>query len=239
MKKTTDEEKNLATMAKAANYNKWIFGNLAPYMGQRILEIGGGIGNMTRLFINKKLVVSTDITDHNIQKLEARFRKKKNFFAVKTDISKTTKDLKKFSFDTVVCINVLEHIKSDHRALKNMHSLLGKDGRLLLMLPAFSSLYGTIDRSDCHYRRYDKKHALKKINKAGFRIIKSFYMNLPGFFGWYYHGKILKTKLHPEGDISLFDRLVPVFSFLEMIIRPPFGLSLIVIAKKKHVGEYV
>ena len=233
--KLTAEERNLETMSKAGNYNRWVFNNLKKFIGSRILEIGGGTGSMTLFFIDRKLVVSTDITDYNIRQLNSRFERwkdKKSFFAVKTDISRTMKDLERFSFDTVICINVLEHIKDDQAALKNMQVVLRKGGKLMLLVPAFSRLYGTIDKVDHHYRRYDKKPALMKVEKAGFKVLKCFYMNLPGFFGWYYHGRILKAELHPEGDISLFDRFVPVFAFFEKILKPPFGLSLIIIAEK-------
>jgi SAM-dependent methyltransferase len=231
-KRLSAEEKNLETMSKATNYNRWMFNNLRPYMRRRILEIGGGVGNMTRFFINRKLVVSTDVTAYSIRQLKKRFKRKKGFHALKKDISSTTSGLRKYKFDTVVCINVLEHIKDDRRALRNMHEVLDKHGRLVLLVPAFSSLYGSIDKADSHYRRYDRKPTIRKVRKAGFRIEKSFYMNVPGFFGWYYHNRILKAELHPEGDISLFDRLVPIFAFFEKIFKPPFGLSLIVIAKK-------
>jgi ubiquinone/menaquinone biosynthesis C-methylase UbiE len=201
--KLTAEEKNLATMSKATNYNKWLFQNISPYVGKRVLEIGSGVGSMTRFFISRKLVVSTDVTEYNIKKLKDCFKGKKNFSAIKTDISRTTKELENFKFDTVICINVLEHIKDDAAALRNMYSVLSKEGRLLLLVPAFSALYGTIDRADCHYRRYDKRPTINKVEKAGFNVSNVFYMNLPGFFGWYYHGKLVKAKLHPEGDISL------------------------------------
>jgi 2-polyprenyl-3-methyl-5-hydroxy-6-metoxy-1,4-benzoquinol methylase len=238
MKKTkkakmlTAEEKNLATMSKATNYNRWLFRNISPYLGQRILEIGGGVGSMTRMFLGRKLIVSTDVTDYNISHMKRQFSRNKNFHAVKTDISRGVSGLNRFRFDTVVCINVLEHIKDDVATIRNAGSLLDKKGHLVLLVPAFSRIYGTIDRSDSHFRRYDKAVTIKKVEKAGFRVIKSFYMNVPGFFGWYYHGKLLKAKTHPEGDISFFDKLVPIFSFFEKIFKPPFGLSLIVIAEK-------
>ncbi len=230
--KTITEKKNLETMSKAPNYNKWIFNNIKPYIGKEILEIGGGIGNMTKFFINQKLVVSTDIAEYNINKLKTNFKSRNNFFPIKTDISKTTSALKMFSFDTVICINVLEHIKNDFAALKNMNSILNKKGKLIIMVPAFTLLYGTIDKADSHYRRYNKKAIFKKIKKSGFKIIKCVYMNIPGFFGWYYHNRMIKAELHPEEDISFFDKIVPFFAFFEKIFKPPFGLSLIIIAEK-------
>ncbi|MBW2967016.1 class I SAM-dependent methyltransferase [Candidatus Woesearchaeota archaeon] len=233
--KLSAEEKNLAIAGSAKNYNNWMFSNLSRFIGKQVLEIGGGIGSMTQFLVKGRTVVSTDITDYNIRKLNARFRKQRikgKFFAINTDISRTVSDVNRFRFDTVVCINVLEHIKNDRAALKNMHTVLDKGGRLVLLVPAFSRLYGTIDKSDSHYRRYDRKETVNQVRNAGFRIKNVFFMNMIGFFGWYYHGRILKAELHPSGDISLFDKLVPVFSFFEKIIKPPFGLSLIIIAEK-------
>jgi ubiquinone/menaquinone biosynthesis C-methylase UbiE len=229
----TDEEKNLESMSNANNYNRWIYRNIKPYLGHKILEIGGGVGNMTRFFLKKKLVVSTDVTKYNINTLSKRYRLNRNFCAIMNDISVSGKELSGFSFDTIVCINVLEHIKDDLSALKNMNKLLEQNGHLILMVPAMRSIYGTVDKSDHHFRRYDKKPTIALVKKAGFSVSKSFFMNIPGFFGWYYHGRIKRLKLHPRGDISAFDRLVPVFEFFEKIFKPPFGLSLIIIAKKR------
>ncbi|MFH1332864.1 MAG: class I SAM-dependent methyltransferase [archaeon] len=231
MESLTSEEMNLETMSKASNYNKWIFDNIKGYLGKSVLEIGGGIGNMTSFFVDRSSIVSTDITSYNVDKLKDRFESKA-FSAVKTDISKGVSDLAGFSFDTVVCINVLEHIENDSVALRNMSSVLNIGGKLVLLVPAFNFLYGTIDKSDNHYRRYDRSSICRLVGSSGFKVAHCAYMNVPGFFGWYYHGKILKKDTHPSGDISLFDRLVPAFSFVERILKPPFGLSLIVIADK-------
>ena len=225
-------QKNLQLMGSAGNYNRWIHRTISPYIGSDILEIGCGVGAMTGFFINKRLVVGTDISMKNIRKIRKRFGRRSNFSVFNHDISKGMGPLRRFTFDTVLCINVLEHIKDDIAALSNSGKLLSRKGRLVLFLPAFQLLYGSVDRADRHYRRYDRKSISKKLKKAGFSIEKMFFMNLPGFFGWYYHSRILKASLHPKRDISLFDRLVPVFSFFENIIRPPFGLSLVVVAKK-------
>lgn len=234
MKKLSHEEQNLELMSHANNYNSWIFREVKPFIGQRVLEIGGGVGSMTKFMLDRKLVVSTDISDYNMNTLCSLFKKRKNVLAIKTDISQNVELLKGFDFDTVVCLNVLEHIKDDLKAIKNMNSLLCKNGRIVLLLPAFSMLFGSIDKADHHFRRYNKKATLRKVRNAGFDVIKAYYMNFPGFFGWYYHSRILKARVHPKSSISFFDKLVPIFSFFEGIIRPPLGLSMIVIAKKKE-----
>ena len=147
----------------------------------------------------------------------------------KIDISKNP--LKK-DFDSVVCINVLEHIEKDQKALQNMYSSLGKNGTLILMVSAFKRLYGSIDIADKHLRRYDKKEIKEKVVNAGFRIKKIFYMNFVGLLGWWYHSKLLKLKIHNKTDISRFDKVCLFFEFMENIIKPPIGLSLVIVAEK-------
>ena len=229
----TEEERILEMMTKATNYQRWIFWVLRSYVGDRVLEVGGGVGNLTWLFVDRPLVVSTDITDYNIQKLTERFKGNKNFFAVKTDISKSAEALRGYKFDTIVCSNVLEHIEDDSSALKNMYAVLEKGGKLALLVPAFKMLYGSVDISTSHYRRYSKEDIIKKVKDAGFDVVTSLYMNVPGFFGWYYYGKIVKAKSYPEGKLSLFNKLVPIFAFIERVIHPPIGLSVVIIAEKK------
>jgi len=220
MRNQTAEEINLSIMSVASNYNRWIFNKLRPYLGRRILEVGGGVGNMTGLFLKRAdTLVTTEINPHNINILKKRFLGS-NVIVSDCDISKGNA---KFvgMFDTAVCINVLEHVERDLDLLKNLKTSLEDKGHLALVVPAFNRLYGTIDKSDNHFRRYDRKQILKLVNEAGFKPVKCFFMNMPGFFGWYYHGRILRLNTHTENDISLFDKLTP-----------PFGLSLVVIAKK-------
>ena len=151
---------------------------------------------------------------------------------MKYDISWNYTQLKKYKFDTVICVNVLEHMKNDKKALENMHSVLEKKGKLILMAPAFQALYGTIDKANKHYRRYNKKQLKSLLKQCNFKIKSMAYMNLFGLLGWWYHNKFLKISVHNTKDLLLFDKLAPFLSFIEKIIPPPVGLSLIVIAEK-------
>jgi len=226
------DQKNLEIMATAENYNKWIYNNIKGYLGKRILEVGCGIGNMTKFFLNRSLIVGTDINKEHLKSINHKFKNYKNFKALNLNIEKESGDLKKYKFDTVICINVLEHIKEDIQALKNMNNVLVEKGKLILFVPALQNIYGTIDESDHHYRRYNKKALIRKIKKAGFSIKKIYYMNFVSIFGWYYHGRILKRKTHPSSHISIFNKFINLISFFEKIVRPPVGLSLIAICKK-------
>jgi ubiquinone/menaquinone biosynthesis C-methylase UbiE len=226
------ENKNLELMSGADNYNRWIYNNLKDDLGERIVEIGSGIGNMTSFLLGRELVVGTEISSPNIRKLKKKFSKQKNFKIKNYNIENEFTELKKHRPDTVLCINVLEHIKDDSKALKNMYRVLEKKGKLLLLVPASKLIYGTVDKADGHYRRYNKKELRMKLKDANFKILKERYMNLPGMIGWFYHGKILKIKIHKKNDLSLFNKLAPIFEFIEKRIPPPAGLSLIMVCKK-------
>lgn len=227
-----DEVKNLKLMSKLDKYNNWIYDNVKEFLGERILEVGGGVGNFTEFILKKQLIISTDINEKHIITLNNKFKANKNFQAILIDVSKDISKIKEYKFDTAISINVLEHIKDDMYALKNMHKLLNKNGKMVLVLPAFQFAFGTIDKSDNHYRRYNK-NIIPKIEKIGFKIIKNRYMNLPGLVGWIWHGKILKLKIHKEGDLIIFNKLIPLFSFFEKIFPFLPGLSLIIIGEKK------
>ena len=227
------ELKNLTLMQDADQYNHWMYSQISPYVGNTILKIGSGLGTITKLIKNKKLVVGTDISDSKIDYLKQLFQDKDNFNFLNINVAESLAGLENHNFDTVMCVNVLEHIKEDVVALRNMNKLLDKKGKLLLVVPALPSIYGSIDKADRHFRRYNKKNLLPKIRKSGFKILKIKYMNLPGVFGWIWHGKILKLKVHKKGDVNLFNKMVPTIKKIESKIQPLFGLSLICIGEKK------
>lgn len=229
----TDEEKNLRIMQSQNNYNLWLYNQIKRGLHGDVLEIGCGTGTMTKLFLKNKNIKSITGTDINKKNLEA-FKKNIKDKRVKSkilDITKTTKSLKKY--DGVVCINVLEHIKDDQLAMVNIGKVLKKGGIALLIVPAVKKAYGTIDKADLHFRRYNKKETNKKLNKAGFEVKKIRYMNFPGLMGWIYHGRILKIRTHVQGDLSLFNKLVPLFEKIENLIHPPIGLSIVAVGVKR------
>jgi len=224
---------NLERMAETKNYNCWIYDIIRPFLGRRILEVGCGIGNMTQFLRNYEMLVAIDNSSDCIQIINFRFPQKENFKILNYDIcSEKIQELRKFNFDTVICINVLEHIKDDLKALDNCYCLLDEKGKLILFVPAFKFLYGSIDRADHHYRRYNSKELSTKLSKSRFIIEKKFYVNMLGILPWILHGKILKTPVHPRDQMLFFDRFVPLYAFWERIFSPPLGLSLVFVCRK-------
>jgi len=224
---------NLDRMAKTVNYNNWIYKIIKPFIGKRILEIGCGIGNMTKFFLDYEAIVAIDNSAECIEIMKSKFSHYKNLRIVNHDISNEGfGELREFNFDTVVCINVLEHIKDDLQALRHCYQLLKERGRLILFVPALKILYGTVDRADSHYRRYTRIELTKKLREAGFVIKKASYANFFGIFPWVLHSKILKRSLHPPRQMVFFDKFVPFFAFWEKLFLPPIGLSLLFVCRK-------
>jgi SAM-dependent methyltransferase len=226
---------DLEIMSSAQNYRNWMYSRIRQFVGQRILEVGCGIGNFTQLFLDRELVVATDVYKPCIEQLRINLGDSPNLIAIELDISDpAARDLEKHELDTIVCLNVLEHIEDDLKALLNMHHVLRQEGRLVLLVPAFQFLYGTVDRSLMHHRRYSRKDLLPRIREAGFEIERSFYMNMIGMAGWFLNNRVLKRREENAEQIDFFDRYIAPFADrLERTFPPTFGLSLIAIGQKR------
>jgi ubiquinone/menaquinone biosynthesis C-methylase UbiE len=227
---------DLEIMASARNYRNWMFRQIAPYVGERILEVGCGIGNFTSLLMDRELVVATDVYAPCVNYMKTRLGGSPKVIPIELDISDPAAlELAGHEFDTVICLNVLEHVEDDLRALSHMQSVLRPGGRLVLLVPAFQFLYGTVDESLDHYRRYNRKTLLPRMRAAGFQVERSFYMNVIGMGGWFLNNRILKRREENAGQIEMFDRYIaPLAERVEKIIPPPFGLSLIAIGQKGY-----
>lgn len=220
-------------MGKAKNYNRWIYEMIAPALGARILDVGCSIGNITQAFLNRDLVVGIDCLQEAVSTVQERFREYHNFKAHCLDFPKGDLSiLKKYDFDTIVALNVIEHIEDDREALHAMYWLLCPGGHVGIVVPALKWLYGTMDEEDNHYRRYSKIELSQKLQEAGFVIETLHYINILGIFGWFINGRILKRRIIPENQLSVFDRLIPILRRIESSIKLGVGQSLVAIGKK-------
>ncbi len=230
-----DAIRNLDIMMKATNYNKWIFDKIKPYLGKTILEIGCGLGNMTELFLRNRqteLIVGIDTSSECLDIINYRLGRHKEFKTFLYDVSsKDIFKLKRYNFDTIVCINVLEHIKDDSSVLRNMAEFFPV-ATLIIWVPAFKKLYGTIDQVDGHFRRYGKQELEIKLRKSGWKILEGSYLNVLGIAVWFLHGKLLKKSVHPPKQTYFLDKFIFLERLVEKIINPPFGLSLLYICQK-------
>jgi len=221
-------------MSRAENYFAWQSRLVTRELGRRVVEVGCGLGNFTRMLLDREAVIAVDSEPDCILRLNQRYPGRSNLHAFACDAgSPAFSDLARFHPDSCVCLNALEHIQDDRQALRGMASILGSGGVVVLLVPAFPALYGPIDRNLGHYRRYSRGSIASLADGAGLRIRKVHYMNALGFFGWWVNSHILGRTAQSERQIEIFDRyLVPLLSRLEGMVKPPFGQSLFVVLEK-------
>ena len=224
----------LQRMKKLHRYNQWIFLKFRPFLGRRVLEIGSGVGNITKFLLDRELIIATDVELKYLALLKNTFGKYKKFVIEHLDLSGSEMErYQSYHIDSVLCFNVLEHIEQDEKALENIYNLLEPRGRLLLLVPSHPWLYGSLDQHLGHHRRYRKKELKNKLEAMGFKVIFLKYFNRIGILGWFLNSKILRRKRLPSFQLRIYNLLVPLFK-LEKIFPFPFGTSLLVVAEKSE-----
>lgn len=221
-------------MAHARNYFAWQARLVLPHLGQRVIEVGCGIGNFTSMLLDRETVVAVDVAAACVQRLEQRYPGRPNLYPfVVQPGGRAFAELARFHPDSCVCLNVLEHIEDDSLALAGMASVLEPGGAIVLLAPAFQELYGPIDRNLSHCRRYRRSTLAALATRAGLRIQTLHYVNAIGFFGWWMNARVLRREAQSEKQIRLFDRwIVPWLSRVEGVAAPPFGQSLFAVLRK-------
>jgi SAM-dependent methyltransferase len=221
-------------MTRARNYFAWQGRLVRREVGQRVVEVGCGIGNFTGMLLDREAVIALDPEPECIERLRERFPRRGNLHAVVGEAGDAAfSDLARFEPDSCVCLNVLEHIADDRQALRAMAAILPRGGVIVLLVPAFQALYGPIDRNLGHERRYSRGSLARAADVAGLAIHKEHYMNSLGFFGWWANARLFKRQTQSERQIEFFDScLVPWMSLLEELVRPPFGQSLFAVLRK-------
>ena len=221
-------------MARARNYFAWQQRLVTGELGRRVVEVGCGLGNFTEMLLDRELVIAVDAEPGCTARLKQRYPNRNNLLVFTCDAgSPAFAHLAAFQPDSCVGLNVLEHIQDDAAALRAMASLLVPGGVIVLLVPAFQTLYGRIDRNLGHCRRYSRRALVQMAQQAGLRVRKAHYMNLLGFFGWWANAHLFQREAQSESQIGIFDRyLVPILSRLEGWARPPFGQSLFVVLEK-------
>ena len=224
----------LRRMEKLAPYNAWLHARFDAALGRRVLEVGSGVGNQTRFFVDRERVVASDVEVHYVRELKGRFGNRSNLRigSYRFPLTRPDRDeLCRETLDTVVCLNVLEHIEDDRATLKDFASVLPKGGRLVLLVPSLKALSGTLDVHLHHFRRYEKDELLRLVSEAGFEVEKVRFLNRPGALGWWLNSKVLKRKVLPKGQLAAFRWILPLLR-LEEKVEPSFGMSLLVLARK-------
>jgi hypothetical protein len=176
-----------------------------------------------------------DLSEEVVEELTVRYGSNPAFKAMARNVMSEKLERQ---FGSVLAMNVLEHVEDDVGMLKALHGVLEKDGSLVLVLPAFPSLYGPMDKMAGHFRRYTRKEIVTKARAAGFEVLEVRYFNFVGFFGWWANAKFHKPKTLSDDSINaqikIVDKfLIPVQRVFERLMPMPVGQSLLFVARKK------
>jgi SAM-dependent methyltransferase len=223
----------LSALAEAKNYYRWVIGEFAPFLGKRVIEVGAGIGTFSRSLLQHtplSELILVEPGENLFPLLQQRFAGEPRV----TIVHGYFHDLETpGTADSVVLVNVLEHIAEDEALLDGAHEVLIPGGTLLLLVPALSWIYGSLDEAFGHHRRYSRASLAAKLRAAGFQVLRLSYLNLPGIFGWFLTGRVLRRKTLKSQYVRLYDQwVIPWIARLEGRWAPPFGQSLIAVARK-------
>jgi glycosyltransferase involved in cell wall biosynthesis len=218
----------LNALAGASRFNAWMAETIRPYVGKRVLELGAGIGNLTRLLApRRQCYVATDIDPEHLARLNVRFHHRPNLRVAHCDLA----DPGDFAalaggMDTVVCLNVLEHVVDDLQGLRNMHAALAPGGRAIVLVPHGQELYGSLDRALGHHRRYSHADLRKKMEQCGFRVERILEFNRISRPAWYISGRVFQRSSLGVWQMKVFDRLVWLWRRLDGVL--PWGPTSII-----------
>jgi SAM-dependent methyltransferase len=215
-------------------YDSWLVEGIRPFLGQRVIEVGCGLGNLLKHFIDRELAIGIETSPETVMEAKRKFASVGNVSIYQYSITDASVlALREMRFDSAISLNVFEHIEDDELAMQHTALLLEPYGYFALIVPAHQWLYGTMDGSIGHYRRYTKALAKEKLEKTGFRIAHQKYLNILGAIGWFVNARFLRRKVPPSAQLRMFNKIVPILKAAERVFPPPFGISLITVAQRK------
>ncbi len=223
----------LEAFTNAPRLNRWIFSKLAPHIHGDVLEIGGGIGNLSRLIVERaSTVVVSDVEPRYLDALRRTFCGDPRVTVARFDLDgEPEPSVGERRYDTIVAVNVIEHIRDDVGLVGRLATMLKPGGNIAVYVPACPLAYGALDRTFGHHRRYTPQTLSSLLSGAGLEVVPPRYMNLLGLIGWIVSGRILRRDRLSSRQIALFERLMPLIR-VEDHLRLPFGLGLYATARR-------
>jgi SAM-dependent methyltransferase len=221
-------------------YSRWMHNSYKRYIGKRVLEVGVGLGRNVQFYIqDTEISIGLDIRENSLETVKALYAGYP-FETVKCNLE--TDDvsfLKEYNIDTVLCVNVLEHIADDAKALRNMKEIVSEGGRIVILVPAHSKLYSFMDKNVGHHRRYDKGQLRAMANEIGLKVAYNRYFNLFGIipvalkkkFGKPNNRNLSQNLINPVSS-KLFNLAAFIMEPIEKLIKVPTGLSEIIVLEK-------
>jgi SAM-dependent methyltransferase len=223
----------LESLRTADSVNRWVIGQFKGFLGDRVLEAGAGIGNLTKHLIDRRSLVAVDLDPFYAEALERRYGHLENVAVLKGDLQEQAlfEKLGESRFDTVLCVNVLEHLDEPQAALRGFHYVLQPGGYALLLVPAHAWLMSEADRALEHRNRYEVKELTWLLAGAGFDVVRAAEFNRLGVLGWWVN-KVLGRAGVSRTQARLFTAMLPLARLVERI-RPLPGLSVVAVGRRR------
>jgi glycosyltransferase involved in cell wall biosynthesis len=222
----------LLRLNRAPRFSRWMADVIGPYVGSRVLEIGAGIGNLTVHLVPRAVYWATDLNPEYLGALE-RLRANRPYLRIThLDVTDARSFPTEQSFDTVIFLNVLEHLADGASALRNVHDALERGGTAVVLVPSGPKLFGTLDEVLGHCRRYTENQLVEAGQAAGFKVERVLKFNRTGVIAWWLNGKILRRTTFGLAQVRLLNLLTPLFRVLDPWLPLP-PLSLIAILRKE------
>jgi SAM-dependent methyltransferase len=223
----------LDAVAEATNYYDWIVDSFASHIGDRCVEAGAGIGTVSELLLRRaspRALTLVEPAANNVPVLRERFvgdSRVKVYHGYLEDLAETLQT------DSIIAVNVLEHVERDAEFLRASYKILAPGGALLLLVPALPAIFGSLDRAFDHFRRYTRSELRTSLLATGFEIETLHYLNMVGVAAWFVSGRVLRRTTLGRGQVRFYDRwIIPLVRRLESLVRAPIGQSILVIARK-------
>jgi SAM-dependent methyltransferase len=224
----------LQHLSKAEAFTRWVLDEISPWLGQRILEVGCGIGTYTaELAVGSRKITAMDMERGFVDEATRRLGRHPNVRLICGDATELdpTKPGDE-TFDTVILLDVLEHIEDDVALLARLRARLAPGGHLILKVPAMPSLFSPMDQAIGHWRRYDRAGLTDVVSRAGLEVERIWSFNAAAVPAWWWNGRVLKRRSPPQEQVALYNRLVPVLRPLDRLARLFCGISLFAVARR-------
>jgi glycosyltransferase involved in cell wall biosynthesis len=228
----------LNSLTGTPQYLSWLTRVLRPHLGDTVLEIGAGLGNLTgRLMARKLNYVAVEKDPLYLHALRNRFLRTPNVTVSALD-PENPADYAAWAekFESALCVNVLESVQDPAAVLSSVRGCLKPGGNVIVLVPQGPGLYGSLDLAMGHKRRFSSGEVRDLLERAGFGVEQLHQLNKIGAVSWWIYGKLLGRKRIAKAALKLFDKTVWTWRRIDGLL-PWRGLSLVVIAKRQEKGD--
>lgn len=228
----------LNNLTGTPQYLSWLAKTLRPHIGDTVLEVGAGIGNITgRLMSRRLLYVAAEKDPLHLHALRNRFLRTPNVVVQQLDPEEPEQlSSMERCFDTVLCVNVLEYVADPAAVLQSLRRTLKPNGVVVILVPQSASLFGTLDRRLGHKRRYGSSEARALLEAEGFSLDTAYQFNKAGTLPWWLYSRMFSAGRINKFVLKLFDKTVWLWRRIDGLL-PWRGLSLILVARDTRSVE--